>query len=717
MHISGRVVIVILSIVIVCLVVCCLILAAFFANTAVLIKQEVLASKCHTAQCLKDAGRILGNLNLTINPCDDFYAFACSGWVKENKSGDNQRNRVSKPYLDVLERARRILERPASDDFLRLNSTERKMKDYYRSCVDDRETEVEKMGSLKKMLWLLGGWGNKPGEVDFSNWLPTRFEVNTALATSRFVLGTPAFFYVYVDVDAGNNDIPFIKLEEISVHDCQMYNKRYRTYLRNIANHFGPKRTVEEFVDGIFSIYMRLCQLDYDKLDSTNRMREMTMAEVQQHLDAREVHWEHYFNFRYRFDEKTKFVFVHGNMTLRYLKVVDVIATEMSHSAIRDFLALRFMEQNIFAMPKLIQDEYNDLNRDFNQATKCDIRNTCPERDWKHCIIYHLDDVMGLALMAALDDDLEHPVIGNMKVKRIADAVKQAVLRRVDNLDWVPRPVKKIIQEQIVTDVALLGGPKWIKNKSKLDLFYEKLTVSNTSFLENYLRGEGFKDMVEAKMLEMKDQAAEFNLNFRYRRALMTKPHDLENGNIGIVLGFIEEPFFHQKSEGFVNYAGVGNIIGHHYGHGFDGRALSKLVSMNIIPGFKNRIDCATQYMKSLAYRGEDLSNITFQGYDMLVRRLVADITGIKFSFEAYTDAARNGEIGDRMLPGLSYSSEQLFFIQLTQGWCMKGNPSSDLVTPGFRITSALSQSEYLANVFNCPKGSAMNPRRQCDVW
>jgi hypothetical protein len=55
---------------------------------------------------------------------------------------------------------------------------------------------------------------------------------------------------------------PFIfQLEEISVHDCQMYNKKYRTYLRNIANAFGPKRSLDEFVDGIFSIYMRLCQV------------------------------------------------------------------------------------------------------------------------------------------------------------------------------------------------------------------------------------------------------------------------------------------------------------------------------------------------------------------------------------------------------------------------------------------------------------------------
>jgi hypothetical protein len=164
MHISGRVVIVILSIVIVCLVVCCLILAAFFANTAFLIKQEVLASKCHSAQCLKDAGRILSNLNLTVDPCQDFYAFACSGWLRDNTYGHKNWGSVQRPLLGVLERARRILERPGLDD-LRLNSTERKMKDYYKSCVNDRETEEEKMKSLKKMLWLIGGWGNKPGEV------------------------------------------------------------------------------------------------------------------------------------------------------------------------------------------------------------------------------------------------------------------------------------------------------------------------------------------------------------------------------------------------------------------------------------------------------------------------------------------------------------------------------------------------------------------------
>jgi predicted metalloendopeptidase len=93
-------------------------------------------------------------------------------------------------------------------------------------------------------------------------------------------------------------------------------------------------------------------------------------------------------------------------------------------------------------------------------------------------------------------------------------------------------------------------------------------------------------------------------------------------------------------------------------------------------------------------------------------------------------------------LPGLNYSSKQLFWISLAQTWCalyLKGeiqdeafniqtfhplseNLRSKIATNGhsvnrFRVIGSLSNSPEFSKDFQCPEGSNMNPVKTCKVW
>ena len=87
---------------------------------------------------------ILTAIDKTIDPCVDFYQYACGNWMKTNaipadKSRWGRFNRTPERNLYVL---RDILDRRAPGQH---SAIEQKVGDYYAACMD--ETVIEKRGT------------------------------------------------------------------------------------------------------------------------------------------------------------------------------------------------------------------------------------------------------------------------------------------------------------------------------------------------------------------------------------------------------------------------------------------------------------------------------------------------------------------------------------------------------------------------------------------
>jgi membrane metallo-endopeptidase-like protein 1 len=102
----------------------------------------------------------------------------------------------------------------------------------------------------------------------------------------------------------------------------------------------------------------------------------------------------------------------------------------------------------------------------------------------------------------------------------------------------------------------------------------------------------------------------------------------------------------------------------------------------------------------------------------------IADNGGIKEAYFAYNEwEKQNGP--EPRLPGLNYTSQQMFWINSANVWCNKYRLeaiTSRIVTdehsPGeFRILGPLSNMPEFSKDFNCPMGSVMNPSKKCVEW
>src|SRR5579859_4630234 len=112
-----------------------LILAALFAALPILAQHD--ASKP-----VLD----VSSMDRTVDPCVDFYAYSCGGWIKHNPIPPDQSSWGTYGKLADENRAqlRTILEDAAKATGAR-NAVTQKIGDYYASCMD--EAAIEKLGA------------------------------------------------------------------------------------------------------------------------------------------------------------------------------------------------------------------------------------------------------------------------------------------------------------------------------------------------------------------------------------------------------------------------------------------------------------------------------------------------------------------------------------------------------------------------------------------
>ena len=93
------------------------------------------------------------SMDRSIDPCTDFFAYSCGGWIKRNPIPPDQStwDTYSKMQDENLARLRNILE-AASAQGPQRNSVDQKVGDYYASCTDEKAIDAKGAAPLKPSL-------------------------------------------------------------------------------------------------------------------------------------------------------------------------------------------------------------------------------------------------------------------------------------------------------------------------------------------------------------------------------------------------------------------------------------------------------------------------------------------------------------------------------------------------------------------------------------
>lgn len=96
-----------------------------------------LVERCSTLSCVHASAAMITKINYQIDPCEDFYEFAC-GQFKEEQHTPDEKTTVDTIALmgdKLIEFLLTLLEQPSREDASKLHALARK---FYRSCMDYR---------------------------------------------------------------------------------------------------------------------------------------------------------------------------------------------------------------------------------------------------------------------------------------------------------------------------------------------------------------------------------------------------------------------------------------------------------------------------------------------------------------------------------------------------------------------------------------------------
>jgi len=292
---------------------------------------------------------------------------------------------------------------------------------------------------------------------------------------------------------------------------------------------------------------------------------------------------------------------------------------------------------------------------------------------------------------------------------------------------WMDEKTKRRAKRKLNTMREYIGYPEEIMDEGKLEELYEGLNVDSNNHFMNGINMSIWGTNYAWGRLREKINKTDWRRHGR--PAVVNAFYSSVENSIQFPAGILQGNFFDVKRPSYMNYGGIGWVIGHEITHGFDDQGRQYDDQGNLEnwwePKTKNRFlekaKCIIwQYGNYTAPSvNKNLNGVNTQGEN------IADNGGIKEAYHAYQSwVGRHGK--EKRLPGLQdFSPNQMFWISAANTWCSKYRKKSlekriktGAHSPGmFRVQGPFSNNEYFAEDFKCPMGSKMNPLKKCEVW
>ncbi|XP_015282402.1 PREDICTED: endothelin-converting enzyme 2 [Gekko japonicus] len=672
---------------------------------------------CLTEACIIVASKILEALDRDTHPCDDFYQYACGGWIKRNPLPDG-RSKWS-TFNSIWDQNQAIMKHLLENaSFNSTSEAERKTQRYYLSCL--KEQKIEELGSqpLMDLIEKIGGWSIT------GPWNQTNF-----MDVLKLVSGTyraSPFFTVFVGADSKSSNSNVIQVDQsgLFLPSRDYYLNRtanekvlaaYLEYMVELGSLLGgPKASTEEQMQQVLELEIRLANLTVpqdERRDDEKIYHKLTIRELQALAPA--IDWLDFMSYFLSPLELTDAepVVVYSQ---EYLQQVSQLINTTDKSVLNNYLIWNLVQKTASSLDQRFETAQEKL-----LETLYGTKKSCTPR-WQTCIS-NTDDTLGFALGALFVKatfDRHSKEIAEDMIAEIRTAFEESL----HQLDWMDEKTKQAAKEKADSIYDMIGFPEFILDDKELDDVYDGYEVSEDSFFQNMLNFYNFSGRFMADQLRKPPNRDQWSMTPQTVNAyyLPTK-----NG-IVFPAGILQAPFYARNHPKALNFGGIGVVMGHELTHAFDdqGREYDKEGNLrpwwqnSSLEAFKNRTECMTEQYSTFLVNGEHVNGKQTLGEN------IADNGGLKAAYNAYkTWLKKNGE--EKRLPSVDLTSHQLFFLGFAQVWCSVRTPESShegLVTDPhspdkFRVIGTLSNSRDFVEHFKCPAGSLMNPGRHCEVW
>ena len=671
-------------------------------------KKIILSVMCAliATGCAKKAEQTTGihleNLDTTAVAQNDFYQYACGGWMANNPLPDeySRFGSFDQRGLQNMEQVNEIITEIAKTEHPK-GSIEQKIGDIYNLAMDTARRNQEGIAPLQPTLAHIAG-------------ISTKEELSADLGASMEY----ALFAMYVEADALNSTMNILNSYQAGfalgqkdyylAQDEATANirKEYVKHIEKMFNLFGIENASEK-AQTVMRLETRLAtaaKSNVELRDPVANYNKMSMDELKALVP--QIQWDAFF---------AAMGISTDSINIGQIAHLQEVGKMIEEESLEDLKTL-FTWQAIDGAASYLTDDIYMQNFDFYGKILSGRQE--PTQLWKRGVSI-VNGTLGEA-------------VGQMYVKKyFPEENKQRMLALVKNLqaslgdriqalEWMSDETKAKATEKLQAITIKIGYPDEWRDYTALDIDKSK------SYYENLQTASKFEQAYSLSYLNKPVDKKKWYMTPQTVNAY----YNPSSNEICFPAGILQYPFFDMSADDAFNYGAIGVVIGHEMTHGFDDQGCMFDKDGNMQNWWteedKQKFDARTKVMADYFSSIEVAPGVHANG-EFTLGENIADHGGLQIAFQAFKMNEANKPASKRLTEKDGFTPEQRFFLAYANVWAGNIRPEEILQRTKndphslgrWRVNGALPHIAAWYDAWNVTEESPLYvaPENRVSIW
>ncbi len=648
------------------------------------------------------SGIFAQNMDSTVRPQDNFYLHVNGTWMKTAKIPADRTSDGA--FYELREKSRRdvkaIIDELSVRTDLSPGSDEQKVADLYNSIVDTAQINALGLSPLADEFSAIDNLKDKSA---LARWI-----AHSQMTGS----GAPFHLFVGIDDRDATRYIPVLwqgglGLPERDYYFNQDQNFRdirasYTLHLEKmfrLASWENPARKARTVMD----LETKIAELHWTNVENRDSEKTYNLSQIVDLTSQRaDFDWTAYWD---ELGINTKYDVNISQPS--YLEGFAELVNTVDLGIWQTYLKWNLLNSRA----GFLSQEFDEQDFDFYQRILSGQQQQRPR--WKRGVD-GVNNVLG-EVVGKIYVSRHFTPEAKVRMLTLVENLRSAYATSIDDLDWMSAETKVEARTKLAAFTPKIGYPDRWKN-------YDDLEIKKHDLIGNIRRTHLFNYRDSLAKLDEPIRKWEWGMNPQTVNAYYSPSRN----EVVFPAAILQPPFFNLEADDAVNYGGIGAVIGHEMGHGFDDQG-------SHYDGTGNMRNWWTEAdLQEFEKRTQGLVD-QFDGFEVLdglhingqltLGENIGDLSGLSISHRAYrmSLAGTQGPVID------GYSGEQRFFLGFGQVWRgkyteeeLRNRVATDVHSPTeFRALGSLANFTPFYEAFGVQESDAMYlpPAKRVKIW